>query len=248
MRSRFIKTAALGVISIIAVITNSANAGLIDRGNGLIYDDVLDVTWMQDANLAGDLMSWSDALLWADTLEYGGYDDWRLTDVFDIDADGCSDSSSYGGTDCGFNSLSSYTNSDTGEVYYSELAYMFYENLGFNADSDTNGNKVDGGITRDTVVSFIDAESGNTVTFNDVRSAYWSGTEYVSSDDSAWYFDYSYGKQLYFGSNFNLYGWAVRDGDVSVIDATVPEPSTVLIFSLGFLGLLLRQLKKSSQY
>jgi hypothetical protein len=247
MRSKFIKATAVGIISIIAVITNSANAGLIDRGNGLIYDDVLDVTWMQDANLAGGLMSWSDALLWADTLEYGGYDDWRLTTIFDIDADGCADSFSYGGTDCGFNSLTSYTDPATGEVYYSELAYMFHENLGLNSYLDTDGNIVDGGIKRDTVVSFIDAESGNTVTFNDVRSAYWSGTEYALYDDSAWYFDYLYGKQAFFG-NFSLHGWAVRDGDVSLVDATIPEPSTLSIFSLGFLGLLLLRFKKPPQY
>jgi hypothetical protein len=28
------------------------NAQLIDRGGGLIYDNVLDVTWLQDANYA----------------------------------------------------------------------------------------------------------------------------------------------------------------------------------------------------
>ena len=29
-------------------------AALIDRGNGLIYDDVLDITWLQDAGLVSD--------------------------------------------------------------------------------------------------------------------------------------------------------------------------------------------------
>lgn len=29
-----------------------AGAALIDRGNGLIYDDVLNVTWLADANHA----------------------------------------------------------------------------------------------------------------------------------------------------------------------------------------------------
>lgn len=62
-----------------------ANATLHDRGGGLIYDDVLDITWLQDANYAqtsgydGDgLMAWGDAVAWADSLVYGGYDDWRL--------------------------------------------------------------------------------------------------------------------------------------------------------------------------
>ena len=62
-----------------------ANATLYDRGGGLIYDDDLNITWLQDANYAKTSdyvddgnMTWSDALAWADTLVYGGYDDWRL--------------------------------------------------------------------------------------------------------------------------------------------------------------------------
>ena len=37
-------TAALG-------FSGAAGAALIDRGTGLIYDDVLDITWLADANL-----------------------------------------------------------------------------------------------------------------------------------------------------------------------------------------------------
>ncbi len=32
--------------------TNTAQASLFDRGNGLLYDDALKVTWLQDANCA----------------------------------------------------------------------------------------------------------------------------------------------------------------------------------------------------
>ena len=34
----------------LSLITLSVNAALYDRGNGLIYDDVLDITWLQYAN------------------------------------------------------------------------------------------------------------------------------------------------------------------------------------------------------
>lgn len=37
---------------VLLVFGVSANATLIDRGGGLIYDDVLDITWLQDANYA----------------------------------------------------------------------------------------------------------------------------------------------------------------------------------------------------
>ena len=34
------------------LLSFNATAALYDRGNGLIYDDVLDITWLQDANYA----------------------------------------------------------------------------------------------------------------------------------------------------------------------------------------------------
>jgi len=34
------------------VMINQSHAELIDRGGGLIYDTVLDITWMQDASYA----------------------------------------------------------------------------------------------------------------------------------------------------------------------------------------------------
>ena len=92
-------------LSLIGLFPFNAEALLIDRGGGLIYDDVLDVTWLQDANYAVSsgywdaldktgysdwslnhpgTMIWNDAMDWADGLEY--YDsvrdvtwsDWRL--------------------------------------------------------------------------------------------------------------------------------------------------------------------------
>ena len=50
----------------------ATQAALYDRGNGMIYDDVLDITWLQDANYAKSsgydsdgLMSWAEANAWA---------------------------------------------------------------------------------------------------------------------------------------------------------------------------------------
>ena len=67
------------------IVTTNANASLIDRGNGLIYDTDLDITWLQDANYAqtsgydvdGKLF-WDEATSWTSELEYAGYTDWRL--------------------------------------------------------------------------------------------------------------------------------------------------------------------------
>ena len=65
--------------------TISTYAELIDRGGGMIYSTDLDVTWLKDANYAmtsdsdeDGLMTWPQAMEWAESLSYGGYDDWRL--------------------------------------------------------------------------------------------------------------------------------------------------------------------------
>jgi hypothetical protein len=79
-----------------------AHANLIDRGNGLIYDDDLNVTWLQDANYSGVTMTWTEAALWADNLVFQGLDDWRLP---------ASDSS------CTSNSC---TASEMGHLFYTE--------------------------------------------------------------------------------------------------------------------------------
>lgn len=99
----------------------TAEATLIDRGNGLIYDTELNVTWLQDANYAmtsgydaDGRMQWTDAVAWAENLIYGGYDDWRLPTALNMDGSGpCF------GYDC------------TG----SEMGHLFYLDLGGTASS-----------------------------------------------------------------------------------------------------------------
>ena len=63
-----------------------AHAALNDRGGGLIYDGDLNITWLADANYAdtsgyntNGLMNWDAANTWAANLNYGGFDDWRLS-------------------------------------------------------------------------------------------------------------------------------------------------------------------------
>ena len=91
-----------GIVSVAlfsSVAVAPAGATLIDRGNGLIFDDDLNITWLQDANLAvtnqfgltlGVLsaeiaptggMSWFSANNWIagmNAANYKGFSDWRL--------------------------------------------------------------------------------------------------------------------------------------------------------------------------
>ena len=94
-----LKLAAVALVAALAV-SNAAQAALIDRGNGLIYDSVLNITWLQDANLAAintfgvsgiDIhgrMTWNTAEQWIAAMNaanYKGYHDWRLPATAPID-------------------------------------------------------------------------------------------------------------------------------------------------------------------
>jgi len=75
---------------LIIAISSSANAALFDRGNSLIYDDDLNITWLQNSNYTGATMTWANATNWADSLIFQGYEDWRLP-VFECTGDTCTD-------------------------------------------------------------------------------------------------------------------------------------------------------------
>ncbi len=100
------KLGKLAVALAATVVMGSAHASLFDRGGGLIYDDVLNVTWLQDANYAatsgyasGGRMTWSAALTWAGNLDYGGFSDWRLPKTFIPDST-CSSTDQTNGYGC----------------------------------------------------------------------------------------------------------------------------------------------------
>jgi hypothetical protein len=92
-----------------------AQAALVNAGNGLVNDTVLDITWVADASLSG-AQSWADLVSWAENLVYAGYDDWRLASMStSASADPVFDCS--GGTE--------QACIDSGN----ELGYMFYYNI-----------------------------------------------------------------------------------------------------------------------
>ena len=188
----------------------TSQAALFDRGGGMIYDDVLNITWLQDANQgAGSafddgvstidgLMTWDSAVAWADNLSFGGFDDWRLASM-DVNGDDTI-------VDCNFASEVACRDH--------EFGYMFYQNL--------MGNLGD----------FLSGDQG---LFTNIQFRHWSGTEYAANPDFAWFFHFSHGGQtLGFKPNFTLGAWAVRAGDVGV----VPLPGAVWLLGSGLLGLV----------
>lgn len=236
-------------------LSGAAQGALHDRGGGLIYDDVLNVTWLQDANYgAGSIydnstdstdgrMTWENAVAWADTLSYYDsirnviYNDWRLPGLKPVD--GVSFNYTYmanGATDKGYNL------SAPGTVYAgstaSELAYMYYVNLG-NPGLFTPA----GGISSCYVNGSANCLD-NTGPFINVNTLkYWSGTAYGLNDTSAWTFMMSDGHQDDSSMSDGSYAWAVRDGDV----ASVPEAETwvMLLAGLGLVGAMAQCRKQS---
>lgn len=244
---QFIRKVVGGGALVIMLTNGAAQAALHDRGSGLVYDDVLDVTWLADANFArtsghdeDGLMSWPDALAWAEQLTYdyevegvivATLDDWRLPAV--LDGGAANYLNAYSGTDFGYNVR---TVGDDGTVY-SELAHMYYVNLGFKAYYSTTGAvQADHGIFENGMSGGErDGIGPNGAIVNFQSDGYWSGTAYAPySDTGAWGF--------YTGNGFNFsgyqygkiqlnpfYAWAVRPGDV----AAIPEPMSAALFGVG---------------
>jgi len=226
MRSHLVR---LPILVCSMVLATHSQAALFDRGGGLIYDDTLNITWLQDANYsktsgydADGQMNWADAAAWADGLSYHDsvrnvtYTDWRLPKTFDIGGDGCVAFSLTGGTDCGYKPLPST----------SEMATLYYEELGNKGQPDANyGVKSVGPF-----INLLDHEG------------YWSGTEHAPNPGTeAWAFGTANGHQDNHVKSIPLNAWAVRDGNV----AAIPEPESYLLVLTGLvvIGALSRRRK-----
>lgn len=128
----------LGILAaaVSLVVSGVAQAELHDRGGGLLYDDVLDVTWLQDANFARTSgyhptgkLNWQEAHQWVNGLVYHDpvrkvdYTGWRLPKVEPIDGQAFNHQFRLEGTtDEGYNITSPR----------SEFCYMYYVNLKLN--------------------------------------------------------------------------------------------------------------------
>ena len=223
----------------LCVSLNSFGA-LYDRGNGLIYDDVLDITWLQDANYAqtsgyasanavgiqnqnsnhiliDGRMGWDASHDWVSQLEFQGHVDWRLPSANFISLE--NPCFAYNGScDTGYNNASS------------ELGYMFYMNLNNPGYRSVNG-VIQGYSPANS--DFIDEVSGQSLSFLNLQSWTYLLAEDFSND--ALIFDFYDGGQGPYYKSYSVYSWPVHDGDIGL--APVPLPAGIYLFLSGLVGL-----------
>ena len=205
----------------------SAQAALIDRGGGMIYDTTLNVTWLADMNCAktqydesngssgfeGGRMGWAQAARWAFNLVYGGFDDWRLPALNPAD-ETCNRAFDPGG---GFPLQHLGFDCSGGE-----LSHLFVTELGTKARESVLNQ------TGDT-----DEQKANLALFTNVqRSGYWSITEYEPDFDNAWFFltIALEGGQRVNDKGTPFHAVALRPGDVA---AFVQEPHSAALVLLA---------------
>ena len=193
------KTAALlGALTMMGAVQAGPTPSLKRVSGGLgVLDTSTGLEWLQDWNLAGKTMTWSEADLWVKGLNasnYAGHNDWRLPNTNTTASSNCAVNVNPGG---GF-AQQYYGYNCTG----SEMGHLFYNALGGEAGQsilDPAGDTVD--------------EIANLALFKNVQySGYWSGTEYAPNSDRAWIFYTSVGYQIHFGKVFRMHSLAVRRG------------------------------------
>ncbi len=173
---------------ILGLFCLSANAALISRASGAAYsDDVLNITWITDANLAqtsaydaDGLMTFAQTEAWIASLNTAGYlgaSDWRLPTSTQPDAS-CSIQDGWGtyGTGC------------TG----AEMGHL---------------SNVDG-IRANQPGPFTNLQPGN---------YYWTGTDSVCCTSVAFVLAFSNGYQGADSKTTGHYAWAVRSGDIAAV-------------------------------
>jgi hypothetical protein len=189
-------------------ISNFTHAALINRGGGMIYDDVLDVTWLQEAvHLTNH---YGSALDYVDSLVHGGYDDWRLPRVLVSD-----------GSDGMGNILN---------VTESEVSHLLILTLGniVNPGAPLGTPAVELNSCSPFLGLTVDGCGGE-----HYDHPWWLDASAYGPEVTYWAFNVWAGEHTHHHSAHSGLVWAVRDGDV-----TVPEPSTILLMATGIAGFL----------
>jgi hypothetical protein len=216
---------------------------LFDRGNGLIYNDATNTTWVKDANLFNTQAAGNSNLV-ADIIAANNGVIHDTPNIYDTVAN----SGTYILTSADFTISTGTMDWWGGQAwigYLNKTSYDGYSNwalpttvsatFGFSQTGSQMGelfyNEL-GGVAGGSIST---THNANYNLFTNVQSnEYWSGSEYAFNPGGAWLFGTDGGVQVVGGKFNQLYAWAVRPGDV----AAVPLPAAFWLFGSGLMGLL----------
>lgn len=251
----------------VSLATQAALFGRNLDGNSVtfeaVYDDVLNITWLADANLAasntfgvldasaGGFMAWSTAESFIGAMNaenggagYLGVNTWRQSTVSPVGGGSVLNTTlSYdGSSDIGYQISASvdaiYNPSGQSAGFTgAELAYHYYNNLGgIGACSGVANINTYGCASSPSIYGVDDAtDTANLALFSNIQnSIYWTGTALTAS--SAFVFATNDGQSILFPTSITLPVWAVTSGDVAA--SVVPVPAAVWLFGSALIGLV----------
>lgn len=237
-------------IAVFCLSSPYTQAALFDRGNGLIYDSTLNITWIQDFQFAiasgydpDGNMTYNQAKNLADELVFNNYNDWRL-----VSANLIGDRSIY--DDLLTMPQSGYYDGSYDRSYNNtrnELGHLLQIDLGNKGIFTTTGVYEISGIGDDQF-SFIEQTTGQQVSF---LNAYIGGTWLAEGSGPGNYSWWAYSRDAQFQSPYyvgEMQAVLVRNGDsiasygsttfIPNEPAPVPVPSSWLLLLSGTLAIM----------
>ncbi len=208
-----LKQILLATVAAAGMLPAATNAALVDRGGGFLYDDVLDVTWLQGTGGRGDgLGVTGQAIL-------------LCPHCYDGSSPNAGPVYTWNGVDVTGWRLPKRL-LDPALDYDSELGYMFRANLGLTGALVPGGNRVD-----------ITTASG-AVVLGVTQDVYWMAEEWVTPGGFgflwSWEIDRSPQLSPLYQNNYGALWW-VRDGDIAGV-LQVPEPPALALAVLALLA------------